>query len=194
MSHAEAALVVEVSREDAPLVVANSRKDATLVVEASRKDAAIKAHDSTTGRYRSAALRASACGAAVFFLCVLTGCSEGVAWRLGRFEDVFPQARDSGKPAFVYFRNWYSVECTRFEENVLKQPAILAESAAFFCIPLDFDYDRSWAERWGVRRSPAYVILDRDQHVLGRGEGEIGAEELLAAMQAAKAGAAKGSE
>lgn len=117
----------------------------------------------------------------------LPGCAPGVRWELGTFQDIHPRSQAANKLTFVYFRNWYSVDCTRFEDNVLKNPEVLAETESVVCVALSFDYDRPLAEHWKLKAAPAFVIVAPDGQVLARGQAPITLPELLDAMRAAKA-------
>lgn len=120
-------------------------------------------------------------------LCLLlAGCQPGVRWRLGRYEEAWADARQQRRLTFVYFRNWYSVDCTRFEDDVLKQPQVRAALDAFVCVPLEYEVDRALAERWNLSGTPAYAIVAPDGTVLEKGEGSCSAEELLAAIERAR--------
>jgi len=115
-----------------------------------------------------------------------SGCSAGIRWQGYVFDPVYAKSRAENKLTFVYFRNWYAVECTEFEENVLKQPVVLEATPDLACVKLDFDWDRPLAEKWGVRQAPAFVIVDPAGRVLARGEGDISLEALLDAIDQAK--------
>lgn len=116
----------------------------------------------------------------------LTGCQPGIHWSLGRFEDVHPRAVRDNRLTFVYFRDWWSQDCTDFEENVLKQSAVLAATTDMVCIPLDFSWDARRAADWGIDRTPGFVIVDPAGNVLEMGAGPTNTEELLAAIARAK--------
>lgn len=79
------------------------------------------------------------------------------------------------------------VECTRFEEQILKDPEVLTETEDLVCVALDFDYDRSLARQWQLDDRPAYVIVSPDGEILARDQAPITREELLKGMRAAKA-------
>jgi hypothetical protein len=115
----------------------------------------------------------------------LIGCQPGVRWRLGPFADGHAVARSENRLAFTYFRNWYSVECTRFEEDILKHPDVLAATAEFVCIPLEYDIDRALAQRWGISDVPAFVIVDPSGSVVARGGGPFTVAGVLATLQGA---------
>jgi len=115
------------------------------------------------------------------------GCSNGVRWKIGTYRDAHELAERENKLTFAYLRNWYSVECTNFEEHVLKDPAVLAETQTMICVPLEADYDRQLTKAWELTTVPAFVIVAPDGRVLARGQTPITRDELLAAIRAAKA-------
>lgn len=111
------------------------------------------------------------------------GCAPGVDWKLDRFEPVHRQAAARGRLTFAYIRSWASVECTRFEDQVLKSTEVLAETKRFDCVPLEIGVDDELAAQWNVRSPPAVVIVDPDGRVLGSLSGSISREALLALMR-----------
>lgn len=119
-------------------------------------------------------------------LCGALGCNPGINWQLGSFEDVRRQNRDVDKLIFVYFRNWYMVECTQFEDRVLSSPEVLEQTNDMINIPLNYDWDQSLADRWGLDTAPAFVILDPQEQVLERGSGDVTKKELLDALYSAR--------
>ena len=54
----------------------------------------------------------------------MLGCSAGIRWQGFVFDPVYAKSREENKLTFVFFSNWYAIECTEFEENVLKQPVV----------------------------------------------------------------------
>ncbi|MFQ5806962.1 MAG: TlpA family protein disulfide reductase [Phycisphaerae bacterium] len=124
------------------------------------------------------------------FLCALAGaCSPGIRWRGYTFERVYADSERDQKLTFVYFRHWAVTECTDFEENVLKHPAVLEAlhpNGAYYCAVLDILLDRPLADEWGVEAPPGVVILDPEGRVLARLSGEISIAQLLEAIQVAK--------
>lgn len=130
--------------------------------------------------------RATAAWTAVAVAAGLCGCQPGIAWRLARFEDGFAEAQAAGKLTFVYFRNWYSVDCTTFEEQVLKQPTVLQATADLVCVPLEYDVDRSLAEKWGISRVPAFAIVGPAGTVFETASGQITADDVVNAIGRAR--------
>jgi hypothetical protein len=116
----------------------------------------------------------------------LTGCHPSVAWELCSFEDAHEIGRKSGKLTFVYFRSWYLVDCTNFEEQILRTPEVLFQTRGMVCVPLDFDWDQALAHDWGLTKVPAFALVAPNGEVLVRRETPITREELLAAIRDAK--------
>jgi hypothetical protein len=116
------------------------------------------------------------------------GCTPGIAWSRFTYDEGFELAQREGKPVFVYFRAWWMVECTRFEDDVLKDPAVINVTSDLVCVPLNFDYepDRKLAESWGITRPPAYAMIAPNGELLGRGEGLMSVTSVVLGIQAAK--------
>jgi len=114
------------------------------------------------------------------------GCTPGVRWEVGAFQEVFARTSRQHKLTFVYFRNWYSIECTNFEEKVLKNVEVLFETTTMVNIPLDFDYDRVLAEQWDIAAVPAYVLLAPDGQVLALRNPPLTRDQLLTDIRDAR--------
>jgi len=125
--------------------------------------------------------------AGVFLLApLLAACRPGVQWRLGPYEDARAQAQAQRQLNFVYFRTWYSVECTRFEEDVLMQPRVVEALRNQVAVPLEYDVDRDIARRWSITQVPAFAIVDPSGKVLASAQGVVSADVLLAAIERAQ--------
>lgn len=108
-----------------------------------------------------------------------------MAWRSLSYDPAVLR-RDPKTPGFVYFRSWYDPACTRFEDQVLLQPAVLSATKPFHCIALDFASDEKLAASWGLTQAPAYAIVTPGGTVLARGQGAITATELISALNDAR--------
>lgn len=129
-------------------------------------------------------LAAAAIIAGIAGICSL-GCSPGIRWRGANYPSVHLESVRDHKLTLVYFRNWATIECTDFEENVLKRPEVreaLRPDGPFYCVPLEFHWDRSLAEQFGVEAPPGVVIVDDDGRVLSRLAGKITVADLLEAL------------
>jgi hypothetical protein len=111
-----------------------------------------------------------------------TGCAPEIRWRGLIFDPVHRDAQRDHRPTFAYLRAWYLPACTRFEDNVLKDPDVVAASTDFYCTLLEYDASRRLVEQWMVESPPAVVILDDNSQILVRLQGEIPKQALLAAM------------
>lgn len=123
------------------------------------------------------------------WLLAATGCQSAVRWEIGTFDDAQKIALQTHRLTFVYFRSWYLVECTQFEDKVLSNPAVRAALDPLVCVPLDFDWDRPLATRWGLTRSPAIAVVDQDRQALAKAEGDMTVQQVLDALSAASANA-----
>jgi len=129
------------------------------------------------------------CAASALSCVLLAGCNGGIHWEGPSYSDASATARRTNKLTFVYFRSWYLVECTNFEEQILKQPDILAETRSVVCVVLDYDWDRPLAQKWGLKTVPAFAIVAPDGNVLVRQAAPITHDDLLRAIRSAKKGA-----
>jgi hypothetical protein len=129
-------------------------------------------------------------GGLIAGLCLLTlaGCAPAVSWRLVAFDAGVAESRAGGRPLFVYFRDWASPRCTRFEDAVLSHPTVVEALRAFICVPLQWNtaVDAPVAETYGVRDVPAFVIFSSRGEVLARGQADVTREQLLQALSAAR--------
>ncbi len=116
----------------------------------------------------------------------LAGCRPGLPWRLTTFEAAHKEAQAQNRLTFVYFRAWYLVDSTRFEDDVLSDPAVRTALSDFVCVPLSYDVDRNLAGRWGLRDLPAYAIVDPAGVPVESAAGPITLRDLLAAIDRAR--------
>lgn len=122
----------------------------------------------------------------VFALAGLTGCSGTIRWRsYHEFEPVLEESRQAGKATFVYLRSWYLVQCTKFEDEVLRDPAVVKATQPMNCIMLDFDNSSRLTRAWGLTEAPAFVVFGPEGALRGSGSGRISRESLLAALRGA---------
>ena len=135
---------------------------------------------------RCFSLRLARVLAACAALVAAAGCSPGIQWRDFKYEPVQEAAARDKKLIFVYFRHWAAVNCTNFEDQVLKDEAVLAESRNFYCVPLAFDWDRPLADQFGIREIPGVAIVDPQGRVLTRLQGTITRDELIKEMARAR--------
>lgn len=111
------------------------------------------------------------------------GCTPGINWRGVQYEPVLASARRDQKPMMLYFRNWADLRCTRFEENVLKTPAVLEATKSYYCVALDHYWNRALADGFGVQDPPGIVLVNSRGEALAKLSGEISAAALLAELR-----------
>lgn len=114
------------------------------------------------------------------------GCAPGVQWRYGAFEPIFTDAKATGRLSLVYFRSWYSVQCTKAEDSVFNDPRLKTATADMHCVPLDFDWDKPLATAWKVTTVPSIVILSPNEEILESYSGEFTVAAVLEAIARAK--------
>lgn len=128
-------------------------------------------------------LLSAAVGALVVFSSV--GCRSGVEWRVYQYNAEAVE-RDAGdRTRFVYFRHWAVPACTRFEENVLLDPQVLAATRPYYCIVLAYNVDKRLADDWGVSEPPGVALLGPGGRLLSSGSGALTKEQLLALFKRA---------
>lgn len=112
------------------------------------------------------------------------GCAPQMQWRGFAFEPVYTESRRQSKLTLVFLRNWYSIECTEFEEQVLSDPDVIAAARMINCVKVEEStpVDSALALAWGVDVTPGVVIIAPDGKVLAALQGEITKTELLKAI------------
>ena len=112
----------------------------------------------------------------------------GVAWRRPRDEaDVdalFAEARDSGRPVFLYWGAAWCPPCNQLKATLFGRPEFIERSRAFLPVYLDGDLPgaQKLGARFGVVGYPTMVLLRPDGRELTRLPGEIDAERYLQVM------------
>ena len=122
--------------------------------------------------------------AALLLLCA-AGCQPGIQWRAYQY-NADAVERDAGnRTRFVYFRHWAVPACTRFEEDVLLDPQVLAATRPYYCIVLAYNVDKRLADSWGVSEPPGVALLGPGARLLSSGSGTMSKEKLLALFKRA---------
>ncbi|TWT46310.1 hypothetical protein RAS1_27640 [Phycisphaerae bacterium RAS1] len=121
-------------------------------------------------------------------LCILfgAGCAPRIPWRFTDYNEARETAQRESKPVFVYFRNWYAVECTKFEDDVLSAQAVVDAVSGMICVPLDLDWDKPLARGWDIDSAPAVVMTDPAGVRLAGRTGACSLGELLALIHEAR--------
>ncbi len=117
-------------------------------------------------------------------LTLCAGCG-GLRWNLTA-EPAYSKSREASKLTFFYFRSWTSIACTRFEDQVLGDPAVETALSSMTPIRLDIVADRALASSFGVSRPPSFAIVNPAGKAILTREGELSKEEVLAAIEEAR--------
>lgn len=114
------------------------------------------------------------------------GCATAIRWEGPTFSEAQSRARERGELTFVYFRSWYLVECTDFEDRVLKAPDVVAACRDMTCVVLDYDWDKPLARQWSLDAPPAFALVSPDGELLAKQHAPITHNELIEAIRAAR--------
>lgn len=77
---------------------------------------------------------------------------------------------------------------------MLKDPAVRQAVADLYCVVLDFHLDRRLAQQCDVSAPPGIAIIGPNRHLLARLSGEASVDQVLAAIDAAKARFARSAQ
>lgn len=118
----------------------------------------------------------------------LSGCQSAIPWTGYAFEPVHEQSRREGKLTFVYFRDWASPRCTRFEEEVLSDPEVRPAVSKMNTVAIQWNtlVDRPRASQFGIDDVPGVAIVSPTRTVLESLDGAISKRELLDAISRAR--------
>ncbi len=85
-----------------------------------------------------------------------------VAWVSAYYEG-YATARAEGKPICLVFSAVWSPRSRAFESGPLVDPAVQEALRPYVCIRVDMDGDFLTPGRFGVRRLPGVLLLDREE-------------------------------
>lgn len=88
-----------------------------------------------------------------------------VEW-LPAYYEGFAKARREGRPICLYFAAGWSPSCRALEEATFGDPAIREALSPYACVRVDMDGDFLTPGRFGVKRVPGFLLLDRDEKPL----------------------------
>jgi len=101
--------------------------------------------------------------------------AKGIDWFAGSVEDAFAEARESGKPIYLYWGAVWCPPCHAISATVFKSPEFLERSKLFVPVYLDGDTEnaQAYGEKFGVRGYPTMIVFDSDGVELTRIPGGI---------------------
>ena len=103
---------------------------------------------------------------------------SGMKWEYD-FAAAESKARLEQKDLFIYFRQWYSTECSQVESQwLLTSPEVSEVLKDTINCWLEWDWSQEIARKYRVRRCPAFVFVRPDRKYSVR-VGPISKEDFL---------------
>jgi thiol-disulfide isomerase/thioredoxin len=116
--------------------------------------------------------------------------AHGIAWRVAstesEVEKAFAEARQSGKPVFLYWGAVWCPPCNQVKATLFSRPDFIERSKAF--VPVYVDGDKPGAQKvaskFKVSGYPTMVLFKPDGSEVTRLPGEVDAERYLLTLAA----------
>jgi len=101
--------------------------------------------------------------------------AKGIDWFEGGVEDAFAEARESGKPIYLYWGAVWCPPCHAISATIFKSPEFLERSKLFVPVYLDGDTEnaQAYGEKFGVRGYPTMIVFNSEGVELTRIPGGI---------------------
>jgi protein disulfide-isomerase len=113
--------------------------------------------------------------------------AQQIAWREGDVGDALAEAKESGKPALLYWGAVWCPPCNQMKSSLFKDAAFIAETQNFIPVYLDGDHNgaQQWGERFGISGYPTVIILRPDGTEITRISSATMAGQLPALLKTA---------
>jgi thiol:disulfide interchange protein len=100
--------------------------------------------------------------------------------------DTTAQARQQGKPRFVFIYAQWCKYCERYESQILESKSVQSRlKKEFIPVAIDYDQSREQIRTLGVKLVPSTIIIAPDGRYLQRFVGIVTVEEMLSIMDRA---------
>jgi thioredoxin-related protein len=101
--------------------------------------------------------------------------AKGIDWFAGSVDDAFAEAKESGKPIYLYWGAVWCPPCHAISATIFKRPEFLERSKLFIPVYLDGDTQnaQAYGEKFGVRGYPTMIVFDSEGVELTRIPGGI---------------------
>src|SRR5690348_5271928 len=116
-----------------------------------------------------------------------TATAQQIAWREGDVSDALAEAKESGKPALLYWGAVWCPPCNQMKSSLFKDAGFIRETQNFIPVYLDGDSKgaQQWGERFGISGYPTVIILRPDGTEITRISSATMASELPALLKSA---------
>ncbi|MFO8110040.1 MAG: thioredoxin family protein [Thermoplasmata archaeon] len=106
---------------------------------------------------------------------------ESIDWV--SYEDGRAEAKSTGKPLLLYFRDDTCAQCDRMERETFSKTSIIELSNEFVMVKIEAPSRPSLTQKYSVESYPEIVFTDHDGTELGRSQGFTDSDQLYNEME-----------